>query len=134
MAHVPCAVLLDLDGTLLDHEATVTAALRAWLPTYGISEVEAVALVPVWIALEQEHYPAWRAGEISFQEQRRRRLRDFLPVIDRSAIEDGLDAIFAEYLLGYERGWVAFDDAEPALRRVAANGLRVGVLTNGQHA
>ncbi|WP_412751945.1 hypothetical protein [Krasilnikovia sp. M28-CT-15] len=29
-------VLLDLDGTLLDHEGAVDEALHAWLPTLGV--------------------------------------------------------------------------------------------------
>jgi beta-phosphoglucomutase-like phosphatase (HAD superfamily) len=32
------AVLFDLDGTLLDHEAASASALRDWLPAYGLSQ------------------------------------------------------------------------------------------------
>jgi putative hydrolase of the HAD superfamily len=127
-------VLFDLDGTLLDHDTASAASLRAWLPSYGLNNDEIQAAVPLWFELEQRHYPAWRAGEISFQEQRRRRIRDFLPAIGVTVGEGRLDAVFAEHLAGYQASWVAFDDAEPALRRVAAAGLRIGVLTNGFQA
>jgi putative hydrolase of the HAD superfamily len=127
------AVLFDLDGTLLDHEAATAAALPAWLPSYGMSPADIETVIPFWFELERRHYPAWRAGEISFQEQRRRRLRDFLSAVGRAVPADQLDAMFADYLAGYEAAWTAFTDAEPTLRRLRAAGLRIGVLTNFCH-
>jgi putative hydrolase of the HAD superfamily len=128
------AVLFDLDGTLLDHEAASAAALRAWLPSYGLGQEDIEAAIPVWSALEEQHYPAWRAGQISFAEQRRRRIRDFLPAVGQAVPASQLDAVFAEYLTCYEAAWAAFDDAAPALRRITSAGLRTGVLTNGDQA
>ena len=128
------AVLFDLDGTLLDHDASCTAAIRSWLPTYGIAQSDIEAAIPHWFELEQQHYPAWRAGEISFQEQRRRRTRDFFGALGIPVRAEDLDAVFAQYLAGYEAAWTAFDDAAPTLHRVAARGLRIGVLTNGDFA
>jgi putative hydrolase of the HAD superfamily len=125
------AVLFDLDGTLLDHDAASTAAIRGWLPGYGIGPADIEAAVPLWLELEQRHYPAWRAGEISFAEQRRRRTRDFFGALSIPVRAGDLDAAFAQYLTGYEAAWTAFDDAVPALLRVRDSGLRAGVLTNG---
>ncbi len=127
-------MLFDLDGTLLDHESAAAAALRAWLPSYGLSREDIEAVIPLWSDLEDRHYRAWRAGEISFQEQRRRRIRDFLPAVGGTVQAGQLAAVFAGYLTGYEAAWAAFDDAAPALRRIAAAGHRIGVLTNGDHA
>jgi putative hydrolase of the HAD superfamily len=119
-------VLLDLDGTLFDHQAAADAGVRAWLPSIGLPATdEAVAR---WTALEEPHLAAWRAGTISYAEQRRRRLRDFLGT-DGSDAE--LDDVFAGYLRHYEAAWRAFDDAADALRMIAAAGLRAAVLTNG---
>ena len=134
MPQDPVAVLFDMDGTLLDHESATAAALRAWLPSYGLSHEDIEAVIPLWSDLEHRHYPAWRAGEISFQEQRRRRIRDFLPAVGRTVQAAQLDAVFAEYLTCYEAAWAAFDDAAPALQRIAAAGHRIGVLTNGDQA
>jgi putative hydrolase of the HAD superfamily len=127
-------VLFDLDGTLVDQRGAASAALHAWLPSYGLSTEDIEALVPLWFDLERLHYPAWLAGEITFQEQRRRRLRAFLPAAGMTVRRDQLDAVFADYLACYKGAWTAFDDAAPALRRVASAGLRVGVLTNGDQA
>ncbi len=128
------AVLFDLDGTLLDHQAASIAAVNSWLASYGISQTEIEAVVPYWFELEQRHYSAWRAGEISFHEQRRRRTRDFFHAVGITVQARDLDAVFTDYLTGYEAAWTAFDDAAPALHRIAATGLRIGVLTNGDHA
>ncbi len=124
-------VLFDLDGTLVDHHAATEAALHAWLPAYGLSRDDIEALRPTWASLEQRHHGAWEAGQISFTEQRRRRIRDFLLVIGHGSPERRLDAVFAEYLACYQAAWTAFGDAAPALRRVTAAGLRTAVLTNG---
>jgi putative hydrolase of the HAD superfamily len=128
------AVLFDLDGTLLDHDASSATAIRSWLPAYGVAPNDIEAAIPYWLELEQQHYPAWRAGEVTFQEQRRRRTRDLFGALGIPVRAEDLDAVFAQYLAGYEAAWTAFDDAAPALHRVAACGLRVGVLTNGDFA
>ena len=124
----PRAVLFDLDGTLFDHEGAVLEALEGWLPTVGI-EPSAVA-VDRWFDEEEVYMAQWRAGQVSWQGQRRERLRAVLP--DRALLGDAeLDALFDTYLRRYESAWRAFDDVVPALDELAAAGLRLGVLTNG---
>ncbi len=125
------AVLFDLDGTLLDHHAASAAAIRAWLPAYGIAQDDVEAAIPRWSALERLHYPAGKAGKVSLTEERRRRTREFFTGLGIPIRDKELDAAFDQYLMGYRAGWTAYDDAAPALRRVAAQGLQVGVLSNG---
>jgi putative hydrolase of the HAD superfamily len=120
-------VLLDLDGTLIDHAGAVSAALRLWLP--GLDD----ASVAAWNAIQERHLADWRARRISFPEQRRRRLRDFLPLLNLPVPDDpaALDRIFDGYLREYERSWRAFDDVGDALAALDAAGLVTAVLTNG---
>jgi putative hydrolase of the HAD superfamily len=124
------AVIFDLDGTLVDHVGSVTAALHAWLPSLGVVATDDLA--EAWFDAEERHFPAWRSRQISFAEQRRRRLRDFLPLIgiDPGADKD-LDAIFAGYLACYEAAWTTFPDVDAALTALADTGLKTAVLTNG---
>lgn len=119
-------VLLDLDGTLVDHESAAAAGLRSWLPTLGIEATDDA--LGRWSALQEPHLAAWRAGSISYAEQRRRRLRDFLGA---DLPNDELDAIFGTYLPHYEAAWQAYEDVAEALALIAAAGLVTAVLTNG---
>lgn len=124
------AVVFDLDGTLLDHRRSTHAGLTRWLEQRG--QVWTDDIERAWFRAEDEHFGAWRRGEISHAEQRRRRLRDFLPVIGRSVgDDDDLDAVFREYLAAYQASWIGFDDVDAALEEVAGRGLATAVLTNG---
>jgi putative hydrolase of the HAD superfamily len=119
-------VLLDLDGTLVDHRSAAEAALRGWLPELGVAFTgEALAR---WTTVQEPHLAAWRDGRISFAEQRRRRARDFLGI---EGTEAELDAAFAGYLSHYEAAWHAYDDVPDGLAAIAAAGLVTAVLTNG---
>jgi putative hydrolase of the HAD superfamily len=122
-------VLLDLDGTLVDQEGAVTAALRSWLPALGVAPTAEV--VELWRLVQERHLVAWRDRTITFQEQRRRRLRDFLPTVGVSYVDEELDTVFGGYLRAYESSWRAYDDVADALALIAAAGLATAVLTNG---
>lgn len=133
----PAVVIFDLDGTLMDHKAAVIAALRTWLPSLGVRPTNDLAAA--WFAAEERHFPAWQAREIGWQEQRRRRLRDFLPLTGHTPGADAeLDAVFVGYVVSYEAAWTRFDDVLPALYDLVELGLPTAVLTNGaaaqQHA
>jgi putative hydrolase of the HAD superfamily len=134
MSWVPSAVVFDLDGTLLDHTGATLGGLAALLETLGVADRTPDDVSDHWSQLEDEHFEAWRAGRVTFEEQRRARLRGFLPSVGREVVERDLDAQFAAYLDGYEAGWTAYDDAAAALARVRAAGCAVAVLTNGQQA
>jgi putative hydrolase of the HAD superfamily len=128
-------VLLDLDGTLMDHPRAVRSALVGWL-----GEAATEPVVAAWFAALDRHLLDWRAGRISWTEQRRRRLIDFLPVLGRPVgAPEELDRVFAEgYLAHYGRSWTAYEDVEQGLAALEATGYRLAMLTNGsehqQHA
>jgi putative hydrolase of the HAD superfamily len=122
-------VLLDLDDTLFDHHGAVGKALEGWLPTVGVPGTP--ALHALWDEIAERHLRSWRERRVTFREQRRRRLRDFLPAIQVSYAESELDEIFAGYLRHYEAAWRPFPDVAGALTAIAGAGLRTAVLTNG---
>jgi putative hydrolase of the HAD superfamily len=131
------AVLFDLDGTLMDHDAARSAGLRAhlgdWLP-----DLEADELAPLeleWQRLEALHYDEYARGECTFTEQRRRRVRGIREALGREPSEElQADAWFARYLRHYRAAWRAFDDALPALSALerAHPSIALGVVTNGE--
>ncbi|HEY2506488.1 MAG TPA: HAD family hydrolase [Streptosporangiaceae bacterium] len=118
-------VLFDLDDTLVDHQSAADAAVLAWAGELGVGDEHVTVR---WARISEVHYGRYQRRELSFAQQRRARVREFVgaDVSDREA-----DALFAGYLERYEAGWTVFDDAIPALRRVRAAGLTAAVFTNG---
>jgi putative hydrolase of the HAD superfamily len=125
------AILFDLDNTLFDHHTSARAGLQGFLR--HLNRKPSRELARSWFEIEQRNYARFLAKEISFQEQRRERLRQFLPLIGTvpPATDTQLDGIFATYLRNYEQAWVAFQDSAPTLRALCAVGLRAAVVTNG---
>lgn len=125
------AVGFDLDGTLFDHRGSGRAGAAAFLGGLGLDVTETA--LDAWFAAEDEQFERWRSGEISFQEQRRERLRTVLPPfgIDVPDDEVGLDALFEDYLRVYRASWRAFPEALTLLHELRAQGFGLGVLTNG---
>jgi putative hydrolase of the HAD superfamily len=131
------AVLFDLDGTLMDHEAARTAGLQAhlsgWLP--GLDEDELVRLEKAWQRLEALHYDEYTRGECTFTEQRRRRVQGMHAALEREPADQlTADAWFGSYLHHYRAAWRAFDDVLPALTALTASHpfAALGVVTNGE--
>ena len=105
---------------VVDQEGAVVAALRVWLPTLGVTADTGCGRSGG--SVQERHLVAWREQTISFAEQRRRRLRDFLPAVGSPCGEPSLDDIFEGYLRAYEELWRAFDDVEEALADLARLG------------
>lgn len=131
MTHPVRALVFDLDGTLVDHEAASLTGLTALLEVLGVDHVTATEVAEEWHRLEEEHWVAFRSGQITFMEQRRLRMRDFLPIVGLALDMDQALLAFDQYVKGYEAGWVAFDDALAALELARSSGLKIAVLTNG---
>jgi putative hydrolase of the HAD superfamily len=86
-------VLFDLDGTLFEHRAAALAGLQGWLPSLAVEPTD--VLVRAWFDAAERHATAWQLGEVTFGEQLRRRLREFLPIIAQPVGDDhSLDRVF----------------------------------------
>lgn len=127
-------VLFDLDGTLVDHRRAVLETITQIIGDAPSARKQR-ELVETWWRLERSHMQRYLAGECSFAEQRRRRLREFLPLLGEEVPEDqGLDAWYA-YRYGplYEAAWSCYADVVPCLDALAGleKPSRLAVLTNG---
>nr|GID83478.1 haloacid dehalogenase [Actinoplanes derwentensis] len=118
-------MLFDLDETLVDQVTAARAAAVGWAAAQGIEDA---GVYDRWAAVSERHYARWQRREITFQGQRRERVREFL---GRELSDADADALFAGYLERYEAGWTAYDDALPTLHRFRDAGRIVAVLTNG---
>jgi putative hydrolase of the HAD superfamily len=130
------AVLLDLDGTLLDHKGAAQAAFLAacvrWLP--DLDEEARQEAHTEWQRLEAVHMRAYLDKAMTFQEQRQARLRGVLSAYGRDAAavsDDQADDLFTVYLRHYEKSWVAYSDVPEAMRFLGEAPAGVVVLSNG---
>ncbi|MEU6863189.1 HAD family hydrolase [Streptomyces sp. NPDC046876] len=127
------AVLWDIDDTLFDYTGADTAGLARRLAEDGLDRrygTPAQALAR-WREATARHWDRFAAGEVSFQGQRRDRVRDFLdePAMD----DDTADAWFERYVEHYQAAWTVFPDVLPALDALARR-YRHGVLSNSSSA
>lgn len=122
------AILFDLDATLIDQAAASAPAIREWGADIGVSPD---GIVERWAALSSRHYARYQSREITFQGQRRERVRELL---GRDLDDDEADELFGGYLWRYEAGWSMYADTMPCLDRLQKEGVALGVLTNGDRA
>lgn len=136
-AHPPAvgrvdAVLLDLDGTLLDHVSAANDAVIGWTRQLAPScDVSPEELNAAWAALEAEHFATYLAGKCTFNEQRQRRIVGFLPHIgvDPSTVDP--DEAFTHYLRLYKAAWRPFPDVAEAVQLLRRRVAVLAVLSNG---
>lgn len=121
-------VFFDVDDTLLDHHRAAKEGARMLYRRHadrlavGLAEDEFLAR---WHQAAERHFAAYAAGECSYQEQRRRRIRD---LFGAELSDEEADALFAVFLAEYERGWTLFPDVLPCLD--ALQGETLGVISN----
>ena len=120
------AVLLDIDGVLVDHRSAADAASWQWaraLPGWGLGPQETAER---WEALDRKHFTRYQHGELDFDEQLRARIREFVP--GGADISDAeADAHMAAYRSIYRGLWRAYDDVPDFLERLRAwQGLGTG--------
>ncbi len=120
-------IFFDVDDTLLDNATAQRQAARKFARHfYDVLGIDADAFVVQWHDVIARHYVRYLAGEISFQEQRRGRIREFFgPQLSDLEADD----LFEVYLTYYEESWALFPDVVPALNSLAD--FKLGVITNG---
>lgn len=95
-------ILLDLDNTLIDDRSSMCAALEAFLVAHRLDTANRDQLLASWHSIAARHWIRYEAGEISFVEQRRCRVREFL---GRALSDAQADEAFLPYARTYEQSW-----------------------------
>ncbi|MEZ0090667.1 HAD family hydrolase [Streptacidiphilus sp. EB129] len=132
-------VLWDIDDTIFDYSGAERAGVLLHLTTEGLlgefdSPEQALGL---WTEDMEAAYARFLSGELSFQEQRRVRVRSFLGRLDRPVPgRRAADVWFRRYVRCYESYWRLFPDVVPALDALSdryAHGLLSNSSTRHQH-
>ena len=120
-------ILFDIDDTLVDHTAAANAGARALHERVG-SSLSADDFVGRWGVALERHFDRYLAGALSFQGQRRARVRE---VVDLGLTDERADRVFDMYQAAYEEGWSLFSDVSLCLDRLASS-HSIGVISNGE--
>ena len=121
-------ILLDLDNTLLDDWHATDEGCRAMLCEYAAADSSASAsvLLDLWRNLLNLHWQRFEKGEVSFQEQRRCRVRGLL---GNDLDDSTADAAFLTYQRAYESAWRLYPGASEFLDRTRE--VPKVIVTNG---
>ncbi len=123
------AVLFDVDDTLVDHRRAQRAGLVAGLAGDGVVADEAAHTR--WGELVDATFARYLAGELSFDEQRRVRVR---AMTGRELDDAEADAWTARSVAGFEAGLALYDDAAPTLDQLTqlaqVRNLKLGAFSN----
>lgn len=122
-------IFFDIDDTLLDYKSSQDTAAKAFSEKYATHIPAPDQFVNVWNRVTDHHMARYLSGKISFQEQRRCRIRDSLGL---ELSDQKADDIFADYYQTYEDSWQLFPDVVDVLDKLA--GRQLGVITNGDKA
>ena len=124
------AVFFDLDGTLLDHVLAEQRAAQIFYEKHSsilrASTLE--AFVKDWETASEKHMDQFLRGNVSFEEQRRRRIGD---VMSHLVSHEEAERIFSNYLDAYEAHWTLFPEALDVLAALSSRGVRMSIITNG---
>lgn len=126
-------VLFDLDDTLMAHREAVAAGIALHLHERGY-DADLASAQAMWHELEERHYHAYLAGDLTFEGQRRARATDFAHAHGDLIDDEAAGAWFARYFERYRESWALHDDVLPALDALEAAlpGVRFGIITNGE--
>ncbi|MGP4042067.1 HAD family hydrolase [Gracilibacillus sp. D59] len=124
-------IFFDIDATLLDHgKAEQKGAVDFYKKYSNELENSENEFVDRWFELSKKYFGKFLSNELTFQEQRRFRIKD----IFGSHLNDmQADNIFNKYLSLYKRNWSAFEDVIPCLVALKQQGIRLGVISNGDY-
>jgi putative hydrolase of the HAD superfamily len=115
----------DLDNTILDEKTAEDAAIRFFTEKYR-DHYAPQEFREKWIKVTWDAWGEYTSGVLTFQGQRRKRVR----AIDPSVTTDAeADRVFAEYLAVYDEAFTLYPD----FRRILDHaGQFAGIITNGQ--
>ncbi|MEU8123403.1 HAD family hydrolase [Spirillospora sp. NPDC049024] len=116
------AVLWDVDDTLFDFTGSERTGLLRHFEAEGLPSDQAA--LNRWHQITTSEYRRLAAGELTYEQQRRTRVRRFM---DRPLSDTEADAWYDRYEALFEAAWSAFPDVAAALDALPH---RKGILSN----
>ncbi|MFC0561167.1 HAD family hydrolase [Halalkalibacter alkalisediminis] len=124
-------LFFDIDATLLDHEkAEEMGAIEFLKENNEELKLSASEFIKRWYELSDKYFEKFLSKELSFQEQRRMRIRE---LFGSHLNNEQADNKFNDYLKFYKGNWTVFEDVIPCLEQLKKQGNRLGVISNGDY-
>ncbi len=124
-------VFFDLDETLIDIKKAQNNAIKSLFEMFGFNNKTTLEdFTKKWDELTDFHYKFYTTKQISYEEQRRRRVVDLFKVYDIMLEQDPI-AVYDIYLREFENAWSVFDDVLTTLQTLKNQGYELGLISNG---
>jgi putative hydrolase of the HAD superfamily len=122
-------IFFDIDDTLLDNQAAESAAAKDFHYLYrSVFPLSPDEFAQNWRIITEKHVQRYLSGELSFQGQRRERLKEIFSH-NRILSDAEADNLFQKYLGCYEKNWRLFPDVITCFDRLKDE--RLGIISNG---
>ena len=124
-------IFFDLDITLIDVKKAMRDAIIELYNLYNFSlKVDADSFIKKWDEITDYHYAFYTRKEISYEEQRSRRIIDLFKTYSVDLDKEPLE-IYDIYLKFFEDNWCLFDDVYDVIVKLHDQGYKLGVISNG---
>ncbi|MDC2864775.1 HAD family hydrolase [Bacillus sp. BP-3] len=127
-------IFFDIDGTLLDYELAekngILDFFRKHNSVFSGKEFEASKL---WNRLSEQYFNLFLCNELSFQEQKRLRMKDLFQQYGIHLTNKEADLKFNLYLSSYKENWTVYADVIDVLESLKQKGYLLGIISNGDY-
>ncbi|TXK83748.1 HAD family hydrolase [Paenibacillus sp. N3.4] len=125
-------IFFDIDETLLDHDyAEKMGAIDFFQKLIDVLNLQEDEFAIQWNALSKKYFEKYLAKELSFQEQRRMRMKEMFAYVNVELSDEEADMKFEIYLACYQNNWKSFEDVIPCLNEI--QGGQLGIISNGDY-
>lgn len=127
-------IFFDLDITLIDVKKAQYAAISELYWEYGFNaKTDLNSFIKKWDEITDYHYAFYTRKEISYEEQRCRRIIDLFNTYNVELARSPLGT-YEVYLRSFENNWCLFDDVYEVVETLYNKGYKLGVISNGDLA
>ena len=126
-------VFFDLDETLIDIKKAQNIAIESLFEMYNFNQkTDLDSFIKKWDELTDFHYKFYTSKQISYEEQRRRRIIDLFKTYHIELLSDPM-VIYNIYLKVFENAWSVYDDVVETLKELKAKDYILGLISNGDY-
>ena len=124
-------IFFDIDETLFDNFSAQDSAAKKFFGVFPeLQSLFSESNFPkIWADTTEKHLQFFFEYKISFQQQRRNRIKE---IFRKNFSDEEADKIFTVYLSLYEESWQLFQDLIPCLNALAH--LKLGIISNGDRS